>query len=51
MDTIKYDEIETSCPNCKIIFKIKDMFVDEDTNRLLCINCKEHPGAKIHRIR
>jgi hypothetical protein len=47
----KYENLETACPNCKLIFRIKDMKLDAGSNRLLCINCFNNPGAKIVRIK
>ncbi|HLC22646.1 MAG TPA: hypothetical protein VJJ79_02640 [Candidatus Nanoarchaeia archaeon] len=46
-----YDEIETECSNCKLSFKVKDMKVSPETNRLICVNCFTFPGSKIKRIR
>ena len=47
----QYEDIQTECPNCKISFKIKDMRLNPDTDRLFCINCANNPGARVERIR
>ena len=46
-----YEELETICANCSISFKIKDMKVDQETNKLVCVNCFSNPNCKIFKIR
>jgi predicted Zn finger-like uncharacterized protein len=47
----KFEEIETACPNCKMKFKISNMKLDPDSNRMICVNCFNFPGAKVEQIR
>ena len=46
-----YNNIETECSNCGLIFKLKEMKINPSTNLMVCVNCFSMPGSKIKRIK
>ena len=51
MEEPKYEELELACNNCNLIFRLKEMKIDPESNKLVCVNCFNNPHCKISRIK